>query len=126
MRVYRDRGGHRAWVLHRLTGLGVLAFLCLHVLDTALLLRGEDAYNHLVRGVYQQWWFQPLEVVLGAALVYHALNGLRLVLVDAWAGGVRYERPIRRTTLALVVLAVAPLAAVMLWPYLSAALGGGT
>jgi succinate dehydrogenase / fumarate reductase cytochrome b subunit len=124
VRVYRGREGQWAWVLHRISGLGVLAFLCLHIVDTSLLLAGEAAYNHLIRAVYQQWWFQPLEIALGAALVFHALNGLRVILIDFWDLGVRYERRLWQATLALFVLLTVPLAAVMLAPFAGRALGG--
>ena len=122
MRLYRGREGQWLWALHRITGLGVLLFLCLHVVDTSLLLAGEAAYNHLIRSVYQQWWFQPMEVALGGALVFHALNGLRIVLLDFWEDGIRWERQLRTGMLALFVLTVVPLAAVMLWPFVRAAL----
>jgi succinate dehydrogenase / fumarate reductase cytochrome b subunit len=124
VRVYRGREGQWAWILHRISGLGVLAFLCLHIVDTSLLLAGEAAYNHLIRAVYQQWWFQPLEIALGAALVFHALNGLRVILIDFWDLGVRYERRLWQATLALFVLLTVPLAAVMLAPFAGQALGG--
>jgi succinate dehydrogenase / fumarate reductase cytochrome b subunit len=110
-----------AWWLHRISGLGVLAFLCLHVVDTSLMLVGEDAYNHLIRSVYQQWWFQPAEVALGGALVYHALNGLRIILIDFWEDAIRHERLIRRGLLALFVVTMVSLAVVMLWPFVSGA-----
>lgn len=122
MRLYRGREGQWLWVLHRITGLGVLLFLCLHIVDTSLLLVGEEAYNHLIRGVYQQWWFQPMEVALGGALVFHALNGVRLVLLDFWEDGIRWERQIRLGMLALFILTMAPLAAVILWPFVRVAL----
>jgi succinate dehydrogenase / fumarate reductase, cytochrome b subunit len=118
VRAYRGREGQWAWALHRLTGLGVLGFLCLHVLDTSLLLAGEGAYNHLIRSVYQQWWFQPLEIALGGALLYHALNGLRVILLDFWEEGIRHERHLRRAVLILFVLLMVPLTAAMLWPFL--------
>jgi succinate dehydrogenase / fumarate reductase cytochrome b subunit len=118
VRVIRGREGQWAWLLHRVTGLGVLAFLCLHVVDTSLLLRGEAAYNHLIKSVYQAWWFQPAEIALGGALLFHALNGLRIILIDFWEEGVRYEPYLRYGVLALFALAMVPLAMVMLWPFL--------
>jgi succinate dehydrogenase / fumarate reductase, cytochrome b subunit len=124
MRAYRSREGQWAWILHRVSGLGVLAFLCLHIVDTSLLLAGEAAYNHLIRAVYQQWWFQPLEIALGAALLFHALNGLRVILIDCWDRGVRYERRLWQATLALFVLLTLPLAAVMLAPFVGRAAAG--
>jgi succinate dehydrogenase / fumarate reductase cytochrome b subunit len=115
--MYRGRAGWWAWLLHRVTGLGVLLFLCLHVVDTSLMLRGEAAYNHLIETVYQAWWFQPLEIALGGALVYHALNGLRLILIDFWEDAIRHEHLLRQGVLVLFVLIMIPLAAAMLWPF---------
>lgn len=106
-------------MLHRITGLGVLVFLCLHVVDTSLMLAGEAAYNRLIRLVYQAWWFQPMEIALGGALLYHALNGLRIILIDFWEDGIRHERALRNATLVLFFVAMVPLAVVMLWPFLS-------
>ena len=117
VRAYRSREGEWAWLLHRITGLGVLAFICLHILDTSLMLYGEDAYNHLIKGFYQAWWFQPMEIALGGALVYHALNGLRIILIDFWEDGIRYERQIRTALLALFFATMVPMTAVMLWPF---------
>jgi succinate dehydrogenase / fumarate reductase cytochrome b subunit len=122
VRLYRGREGQWLWTLHRITGLGVLLFLCLHVVDTSLLLAGEAAYNHLIRNVYQQWWFQPMEVALGGALVFHALNGVRIVVLDFWEDGIRWERQLRTGMLTLFILTTVPLAAVMLWPFVRVAL----
>jgi succinate dehydrogenase / fumarate reductase, cytochrome b subunit len=118
LRQIRNREGQWAWALHRLTGLGVLGFLCMHVIDTSLMLQGEGAYNHLIRAVYQQWWFQPMEVALGGALVFHALNGLRVIVLDFWESGIQHDRIMRRTVAAAFVLFMVPLGAVMLWPFL--------
>lgn len=117
LRRVRNREGQWAWVLHRVTGLGVLAFLCLHIVDTSLMLQGEAAYNHLIKTVYQQWWFQPAEVALGGALVYHALNGLRVIVLDLWDDGIQHDHTLRRVVLGALLLVMAPLTVVMLWPF---------
>ena len=118
LRALRNREGQWAWALHRLTGLGVLAFLCMHVIDTSLMLAGEDAYNHLIRSVYQQWWFQPAEIALGGALIYHALNGLRIILIDLWEPALTHDRTLRRAVFWTFLLVMVPLGAVMIWPFL--------
>jgi succinate dehydrogenase / fumarate reductase, cytochrome b subunit len=117
-RALRNREGQWAWWLHRLTGLGVLAFLCLHIVDTSLLLRGEDAYNHLIKTVYQQWWFQPAEIALGGALVFHMLNGLRIIVLDFSENAIRHDRLLRRGVAAAFVVVMVPLSAIMLWHFL--------
>ena len=118
IRSLRNREGQWAWIFHRLTGLGVLGFLCMHIVDTSMMLLGEEAYNHLIKAVYQQWWFQPAEVALGGALVYHTLNGLRVIAIDLWEGGVRHDRLLRRLVFWSFFAVMFPLGAVMLWPFL--------
>jgi succinate dehydrogenase / fumarate reductase cytochrome b subunit len=113
----RGREGQVAWWLHRITGLGVLVFLCMHVVDTSMLLLGETAYNHLLKTVYQAWWFQPMEIALGGALVYHTLNGLRVILLDFWEDAIRYDRQLRQGLLGVYVISMAALSLVMLWPF---------
>ena len=118
LRALRNREGQWSWILHRLTGLGVLGFLCMHVVDTSLMLAGEDAYNHLIKSVYQQWWFQPAEIALGGALVYHALNGLRIILIDLWEAALQHDHTLRRLVVLSFLVIMVPLGAVMLWPFL--------
>lgn len=117
LRRVRNREGQWAWALHRVTGLGVLAFLCMHIIDTSLMLAGEEAYNHLIKSVYQQWWFQPAEIALGGALVFHAFNGLRVIAIDLWEGAVQHDRLLRRIVAGAVVATMVPLTVVMLWPF---------
>ena len=114
----RNREGQWAWLLHRISGLGVLGFLCMHIVDTSLMLQGEAAYNHLIKTVYQQWWFQPAEVALGGALVYHTLNGLRVIAIDLWEDAIRYDRTLRRLVAWSFLAIMVPLTVVMLWPFL--------
>lgn len=81
VRHYRGGAGQWAWVLHRLSGLGVLLFLMLHVLDTSTVFFAPGAYNFFVR-LYQNPLFGLAEIGLGAALIYHAVNGLKLAVLD--------------------------------------------
>jgi|SRR5581483_3000048 succinate dehydrogenase / fumarate reductase cytochrome b subunit len=113
----RGREGLWAWILHRITGLGVLLFLFLHIVDTSLLLAGPASYNHLIKTVYQAWWFQPMEIALGAALLYHTLNGLRVILLDFWEQGITHDRLLRRLVVGTFVVVLVPMAVVMLWPF---------
>jgi succinate dehydrogenase / fumarate reductase cytochrome b subunit len=45
---YRGGFGHWTFLLHRLTGLGVLVFLLAHIVDTALLGWGPDVFNRVM------------------------------------------------------------------------------
>lgn len=89
--LYRGGEGMWTWVLHRITGVGVFFFLLVHVLDTALVRVSPEAYD-LVIATYKTPIVNLLEVGLVGAVLYHALNGLRVILVDFWARGPRYQR----------------------------------
>jgi len=88
---YRGRQGMWAWLLHRTTGLGILLFLLLHIFDIFLLGFGPDVFNQLLF-IYSAWWARLLEVFLLFGVLFHALNGLRLIIQDFWPGLWRYER----------------------------------
>ncbi|MFO7260117.1 MAG: succinate dehydrogenase, cytochrome b556 subunit [bacterium] len=88
---YRGRQGMWAWLLHRTTGLGILLFLLLHIFDIFLVAFGPEVFNALLF-IYRAWWARVLEVFLLFGVLFHALNGLRLIIQDFWPALWRYER----------------------------------
>lgn len=80
---YRGGVGQWAWILHRVTGLGVLFFLILHILDIYMAAFGPAVFNKLLF-IYHSVVFKPLIILLIFGVIYHALNGLRLVMFDLW------------------------------------------
>jgi succinate dehydrogenase / fumarate reductase, cytochrome b subunit len=78
---YRGHLGQLTWVGHRLSGVGTLIFLIIHVVDTSWAMFYPDLYAKAV-AVYQSPLFTVGEFLLVAAVVYHALNGLRIILFD--------------------------------------------
>ncbi|WP_292717658.1 succinate dehydrogenase, cytochrome b556 subunit [Microbacterium sp. 13-71-7] len=89
--LYRGREGMWSWVLHRITGIAIFFFLLVHVLDTSLIRVSPEAYD-AVLGTYKNPIMGLGETVLVAAIVFHALNGLRIILVDVWSKGAQYQR----------------------------------
>jgi succinate dehydrogenase / fumarate reductase cytochrome b subunit len=89
--LYRGGEGMWTWVLQRITGVAVFFFLFVHVLDTALVRVSPEAYD-LIIATYKTPIVNVLEVGLVGAVLYHALNGLRVVAIDFWARGPRYQR----------------------------------
>lgn len=78
---YKGAIGQWSWVLHRLTGLGVVLFLFLHVIDTAWAVTDPVGYATAI-AAYQSPLFTIGEFGLIFAVVYHALNGLRIAVMD--------------------------------------------
>lgn len=89
--LYRGNEGMWSWVLHRITGVAIYFFLLVHILDTALVRVSPEAYNAVI-GAYKTPIMGLGEVALVGAIGFHALNGLRIILIDFWSVGTRYQK----------------------------------
>lgn len=89
--LYRGDPGMWSWVLHRITGATIFFFLFVHVLDTALVRVSPQAYNAVIE-TYKTPIVGLMEMGLVAAVLFHALNGVRVILIDFWQQGPRYQR----------------------------------
>ena len=85
---YRLHPGYLAWLLHRITGLGLALYLFLHIWVIHNIARGREAFDQ-VMAVVQSPLFHLLEVALLGAVVFHGLNGIRVVLIDYGRAGVK-------------------------------------
>lgn len=101
--LYRGNEGMWSWVLHRITGIAIFFFLLVHVLDTALIRVSPEAYN-AVMGSYKTPIMGLGETALVGAIIFHALNGLRIILVDYWSKGTKYQRGMFWTVIVLWVI----------------------
>jgi succinate dehydrogenase / fumarate reductase cytochrome b subunit len=81
--TYRGKEGHYAYLLHRLTGLGTLLFLIIHIVDTATVYFIPHLYEEAI-GLYQSTPFMIGEIGLVFAVIYHGVNGLRIAYVDLY------------------------------------------
>lgn len=88
--LYRGKVGMWSWVLHRITGVAIFFFLLVHVLDTSLVRVSADAYNSVMAS-YKTVIMGFGEMGLVGAILFHSLNGLRIILVDFWRKGTKYQ-----------------------------------
>ncbi len=88
--LYRGKVGMWSWVLHRITGVAIFFFLLVHVLDTALVRLDAAAYNGVI-GTYKTTIIGLGELGLVAAILFHALNGVRIILIDFWRKGAKLQ-----------------------------------
>ncbi|MFF8519005.1 succinate dehydrogenase, cytochrome b556 subunit [Glutamicibacter creatinolyticus] len=117
--LYRGREGMWSWVGHRVTGVVIFLFLLVHVLDTALVRVDASAYDAVI-GTYKNPLMALGETALVAAILFHAFNGLRVILVDFWKQGTKYQRQLLWGVLGLWVVVFAGFAI----RHLSLAFGG--
>lgn len=99
---YRGKTGQWAFILHRVTGFLVFAFILLHIVDVATL-NDPHVYNQ-IHQLYGNIFLRLFEVGLLFALLYHALNGLRVIMIDLFPGAVRNERALFQGLLLLTIL----------------------
>ncbi|WP_415752472.1 succinate dehydrogenase, cytochrome b556 subunit, partial [Mycobacterium tuberculosis] len=89
--LYRGDPGMWSWVCHRISGATIFFFLFVHVLDAAMLRVSPQTYN-AVLATYKTPIVGLMEYGLVAAVLFHALNGIRVILIDFWSEGPRYQR----------------------------------
>lgn len=110
--LYRGHEGQWSWVAHRLTGIAIILFLFAHVVDTAVVGWGPEAYNK-VTSVYHNPIVRVLELGLVAAVLYHAVNGIRIMIVDFWPRTAAYHRQMFWVAMAVFVAAMVPVTWIM-------------
>lgn len=99
------RTGMWAWTFHRISGLALSGYLIVHIIVISSSARGpgEVNFNSLLATLTQPF-FLVLDLLLWAAVLYHTLNGIRILLFDAGIG-VRRQRETFWGFLAVAVLA---------------------
>ena len=105
--LYRGREGMWSWVAHRVTGVLIFFFLLVHVLDTSLVRVSPEAYD-VVIATYKNPVVGLGEAGLVGAVLFHALNGLRIILVDFWSQGTRRHRQMLWVVIGLWVAIMIP------------------
>lgn len=86
---YKGRHGMFNWFLHRITGLGILLFVGIHVVVSFF---GQQFGNDLafaINGIYESWQFQ---IFVYFSVLFHAINGARVAVMDLFPGLIRYQK----------------------------------
>ena len=112
-----------SWVAHRITGVSVFLFLFVHVLDTALVRFDAETYDRVI-DTYKTPIVNLLEVGLVAMVLFHALNGLRIILVDFWSKGPRYQKQMLYVIVGVWLAVMIPGAYFMMKHTISVLFGG--
>ncbi len=86
----RYRGGVTmlAWLLHRITGLGILLFVGTHVIAAFFLQQFGSDVAIAITAIYESW---PFQIFVYFCVLYHALNGLRVTILDLWPQLLEYQ-----------------------------------
>jgi succinate dehydrogenase / fumarate reductase, cytochrome b subunit len=120
--LYKGSPGQWSWLAHRVTGVAVILFLFAHIVDTAVVAWGPEAYERVV-AVYHNWVVKLLELGLVAAVLYHAINGVKVMIFDFWPTSAKHMKPIAAATTLLFLLSMVPVTLIMGADILNDALG---
>jgi succinate dehydrogenase / fumarate reductase cytochrome b subunit len=83
--------GSWAWLLHRLSGLGLLVYLLLHMWVLGSANSGPEAFNRRL-GSVQTPLFHVLEIGLIGIIFYHMCNGIVITIIDLFGLSRRHKR----------------------------------
>jgi len=110
--LYKGSPGQWSWLAHRITGVAIILFLFAHVVDTAVVGWGPEAYDRVV-AVYHNWAVKLLELGLVAAVLYHAINGVKIMVFDFWPSSTRHMKGISAGSTLLFLASMAPVTWIM-------------
>lgn len=82
---YKGRGTFLTFILHRISGLGMAIFISVHVLASFVGGPAGRALNDL----YESW---PFQMFIFFCVLFHAINGLRITILDLWPKLLEYQR----------------------------------
>src|SRR5262249_45371617 len=90
-KMYKGQSGMWSWLFHRITGFAILIFLFIHIVDISLLSFGPEIYNDGI-AFFDSIIARLLSLGLIVAIIYHACNGIRIICIDFWRKGARYQK----------------------------------
>jgi succinate dehydrogenase / fumarate reductase, cytochrome b subunit len=113
------------WLLHRVTGLGVLLFLIVHVVETAAVVYSPEFYDNALR-LYKSPLFRIAELLIFFSVLFHAANGLRIVVQDFWPYVMLRQRQLALAAAVVAGIAMIPVTWIMVAPIVGLADEPGT
>jgi succinate dehydrogenase / fumarate reductase cytochrome b subunit len=87
--TYQGGGPMISWLLHRIGGLGMVVFISLHMLASFLDYQLGSNVGRSINIIYESVYFQ---VVIAFFVMFHALNGMRIIILDTWPKLLEYQR----------------------------------
>jgi succinate dehydrogenase / fumarate reductase cytochrome b subunit len=86
---YQGGGPMLAFIFHRLTALGILFFVGMHIVVSFTSQQTGAEWAEWLNTVYKSPWFQ---VFIAFCVLFHAINGLRIALLDFFPGFQKFQR----------------------------------
>lgn len=116
--AYRGGLPMLSFLLHRITAVGIIVFVCLHIVASFAMQEAWGNWGTALNVFYESWIFQ---IFVYFCVIFHTLNGLRIVLMDFWPKLLKFQREI----LILQWLIFVPIYAFALYIMFTTNLAGG-
>lgn len=82
---YQGKGPMLTYILHRIGGLGIVIFVATHMLSSF----SGGPMGVFLNSIYENWAFQ---IFIFFCALFHAVNGLRIVLLDLFPKLIEHTR----------------------------------
>ncbi len=86
---YKGGGPMLAWILHRISGLGMIVFISLHVIASFFTQELGSDWAIAINIIYESVYFQLFIVF---SVLYHGINGMRIIILDLWPRMLEYQK----------------------------------
>ena len=86
---YKGGGPMLAWILHRISGLGMIVFVSLHVVASFFTQEMGSDWAITINIIYESVYFQLFIVF---SVLYHGINGMRIIILDLWPRMLEYQK----------------------------------
>jgi len=87
--LYKGSTPYYAFALHRLTALGIILFVGIHVLSSFSMQQVLGTWGTTINAIYEAWWFQ---IIVIFCVIFHTFNGFRVAILDIWPRFIKYEK----------------------------------
>ena len=87
--LYKGSTPYYAFALHRLSAMGIILFVGVHVLASFSMQQALGTWGTTINIIYESPWFQ---IAVVFCVLFHTLNGLRVVILDVWPRLIKYSR----------------------------------
>jgi succinate dehydrogenase / fumarate reductase cytochrome b subunit len=88
---YRGGGPMLAWMLHRVSGLVMVVFVGGHILASFSMQQFGSDLGTTLNIIYESVYVQ---IIVVFAVLFHAINGGRIIILDTWPTLLEYQREI--------------------------------
>ena len=88
---YKGGGPMLAWLLHRISGIGMVLFIGSHVVASFFTQEMGSSWAISINIIYESVYFQ---LFIYFAVLFHALNGLRIIVLDLWPRMIVFQKEI--------------------------------